>query len=244
MDVLDTRIVHAACPTRIRVERAFEDCTEDSGRNLAPVEVVARRAYQQVFQFVGELRNGFVLHGEEPAVDIGEHTQVVVQVRVTLGNGRIQHLEEREQRLPYLARRVAVDIVAEELLAPEDTRILRIEAEHEPHAEHVEAVQRGRRLGGNVESQQFVVYLAYQFARFHRYLHLTAQVYILFLHHELQAVVFLVQVLEQHHLRLAVGLLHVVDTPRAEVAGYYPARSLAPRQFRRIAFGLLKSGQI
>ena len=146
--------------------------------------------------------------------------------------------------MPYLFGGELTDIVAKELFASKDTGILGIETEYESHAEHIEAVERLRRFGIDIESEEFVVDMSDYLTGFHRHFHLTVEVYVLLLHKELQSVYLFVQVLEEHCLGFAVGLLHVVDTPRTEVTGHNPSGTLTVGQFGGIAFGLLKGGEV
>ena len=146
--------------------------------------------------------------------------------------------------MPYLFGGELTDIVAKELFASEDAGILGIEAEYESHAEHIEAVERLGGFGIDVESEKFVVDMSDYLTGFHRHFHLTVEVYVLLLHKELQSIYLFVQVLEEHRLGFAVGLLHVVDTPRAEITSHNPSGALTVGQFSGIAFGLLKGGKV
>ena len=94
--------------------------------------------------------------------------------------------------------------------------------------------------GVDVLLEEFLVYLAHHLAGFHRNLHLLREVLALFVDEELQAVVFLAQVLKQYLLWLAVGALHVIDKELGEVACHYPSRMLGYGHADNIAACLLE----
>ena len=126
--------MHTARAACLRVECTLEDGAEDSRRDLAPVEVVAGFAEEQVTQFVGELRYGLVLDGEESAIDIRESGEFGFEVWVALTDWCVEHLKEVKQRTAELRRRSVLDIVAKLLFLAKDTCVFGIEAEHEAHA--------------------------------------------------------------------------------------------------------------
>ena len=85
-----------------------------------------------------------------------------------------------------------------------------------------------------------VVDHADDFACFFGDLQLAVEVGVAHLHEESEAVVLLVEMLEENDLWFAIGLLHVIDIPRTEIADHNPARALGVWQFGSIAFGLLE----
>ena len=101
-------------------------------------------------------------------------------------------------------------------------------------------MERFGRCRVEVLGKESVVNHADDFACFFGDLQLAVEVGIARLHEESEAVVLLVEVLEEDDLWLAIGLLHVVDIPRTEIADYDPARALGIGQFGSIAFGLLE----
>ena len=88
--------------------------------------------------------------------------------------------------------------------------------------------------------KEFVINHADDFAGTDRHIHLAIEVGVARLHEEREAVVLLVEVLEEDDLWLAIGLLHIIDIPRTEIADHNPARALGVWQFGCIAFGLLE----
>ena len=66
---------------------------------------------------------------------------------------------------------------------------------------------------------------------------------VLDINEELQPIILLAQILKQYFLRLAVGLLHVVDQELREIASHDPAGMFAQRHVGYIALGLLKGIQ-
>ena len=101
-------------------------------------------------------------------------------------------------------------------------------------------MERFGRCRVEVLGKEAVVDHADDFACFFGDLQLAVEVGIARLHEESEAVVLLVEVLEEDDLWLAIGLLHVIDIPRTEIADHNPARALGVWQFGSIAFGLLE----
>ena len=131
-----------------------------------------------------------------------------------------------------------------ELAVPaEDAGILGIEAEHQPDAEHIQAFQAVWIGGVLVLRQNFVVECAHQLAGLEGNFHFLFDIAVAGVHQELQAVVFLFQVLEVDDLRLAVGALHIIDVELGKVAGDHPPWMLGDRQLGDVPLGLLEGGQ-
>ena len=101
-------------------------------------------------------------------------------------------------------------------------------------------MERFGRCRVKVLGKQAVVDHADDFACFFGDLQLAVEVGVARLHEEREAVVLLVEVLEKDNLWLAIGLLHVIDIPRTEIADHNPTRALGVWEFGSIAFGLLK----
>ena len=189
---------------------------------------------------VGETGYLYVLFFEESAADVGEHGQRFHQVGVALLQWCIQHLEQSDECRTRVLGIVFRQIVVEHVVLAKHARVFAIEAEHQPHTQYVKALQRMGIRGIYVLLQQFLVYLAHHLAGFHRNFHLLREVLALFVDEELQAIVFLAQVLEQYLLRLAVGVLHVVDQELLKVAGHNPPRMLRYGHADHIAACLLE----
>ena len=232
--------MHTARAACLRIERTLEDSAEDSRRDLAPVEVVAGFAKEQVAQFIGELRDRLVLQREQATIDIRESGEFGFEVWVALIERCVEHLKEIEECTAELRSRNILDIVAKLLFSAKDTCVFGIEAEHKAHAQHIEAMERFGRCRVKVLGKEAVVDHADDFACFFGDLQLAVEVGIAHLHEESEAVVLLVEVLEEDDLWLAIGLLHVINIPRTEIADHNPTRALGVWEFGSIAFGLLE----
>ena len=243
VDILYRGVVHTAASTGLRIQRALEDGSEDGGRNLAPVEVERGILEQQLADGVRHAGYLNLLVGKQPAIGIGECQQVLPQIRVTLLHGRIHHFEQPYQRIAQFLCRVVVQEVMEHVVSPEDACILGIETEHQTDTKDVERLQRVLVGGVDVLFQQFVVESAHNLARLHRHLHLLGKMLALRVNEEMQAVILLAQILQEYLLRLAVGLLHVVDQELGEVAGHNPPCPLAVGQLGVISLTLLEGCQ-
>ena len=101
-------------------------------------------------------------------------------------------------------------------------------------------MERFGRCRVEVLGKESVVDHADDFACFFGDLQLAVEVGVARLHEESEAVVLLVEVLEEDDLWLAIGLLHVIDIPRTEIADHNPTRALGVWEFGSIAFGLLE----
>ena len=101
-------------------------------------------------------------------------------------------------------------------------------------------MERFGRCRVKVLGKEAVVDHADDFACFFGDLQLAVEVGIARLHEESEAMVLLVEVLEEDDLWLAIGLLHVIDIPRTEIADYNPTRALGVWELGSIALGLLE----
>ena len=128
----------------------------------------------------------------------------------------------------------------ESCAAVEKTGIFGVETEHQPHAEDIKAAERFGTVFVDVLLKQFIIDDSDQLSGFDADFHLAFEMFVTFIHKELQAVVFLFEVLEKDLLRFAVGLLHIIYPELAEVARHDPTRTLTVGQFRSIALGLLE----
>ena len=131
----------------------------------------------------------------------------------------------------------------EHAFATENTRILGIQAEHQPDAQLVQAFQRFRVLWVLVLLQKRVIEHPHQLARLEGDLHFLFYVLAARVHQELQTVGLLGQVLQPHDFRLIIGAVHVVYLELLEVAHDDPAGILVVRQIPGVAPGLLVGRQ-
>ena len=111
----------------------------------------------------------------------------------------------------------------EHTLAAEDTRVLSVEAEHQPDAELVQAFQRFGGAGVFVLFQEGIVEYPHQLASLEGDFHFFFDMLLAGVHQEIQPGVFLLQVGQQYHLRLVVGPVHVMDLKCLEIADDDPA---------------------
>ena len=128
--------------------------------------------------------------------------------------------------------------------AAENAGVFRVKAEHEADAEHVEAFERAGASRFGVLRGERVVDEPDDFARGDGDFRLASDVFASRVDEKLQAVVFLSEVFEQNHLRLAFGVFHVVDVEFGEVAGDDPARMLRERELGDVALRLLKGVEL
>ena len=102
VDVLNGCVVHPAGAPGFRVQCAFKDSAEDGRRNIAPVEVLAGTAENEVDHFIAQARYLNILVREQTAVDIGECRQIIVQILVPLRNILVQHSKQIDKCPPVL----------------------------------------------------------------------------------------------------------------------------------------------
>ena len=247
VDVLDGGVVHPARAAGLGVQGALEHRAEDGGADVPPVEVLADVVQQQVDDLLVEPRNLDTLIREQSAVHIGEGGQLVLHVGVAVSLFGVQHPEQLDQLGPDVGDvpvRHFLEIVVELAVPAEDAGVLGIEAEHQPDAEHIQAFQAVWISGVLVLRQNFVVECAHQLAGLEGNFHFLLDIAVAGVHQELQAIIFLFQVLEIDDLRFAVGALHVVDVELGKVAGDHPPRVLGNRQLCDVPLGLLERGQL
>ena len=243
VDVFNTGVVHAAAAARCGVQGAFEHGAKDCGADFAPVKVFAGLQQKQLLDLVRKLGDFYVLVGKQAAVDVGEGSQLVVQVGVALGGRFVQHLKKVNQRAAQILGGIRLQIIVKHVLAPKDPRVLGIKAEHQPHAQHIQALQAARVGGILVLRQQRVVQPAHDGAGRYGNLHLLLDVLVFAVHQKLQAVIIPFQILKINNLWLAKGLFHIINIKLRKVARHNPARTLRIGQLGRIALGLLEGGQ-
>ena len=219
--------MHTAGTARLGIECALKDRAEDGRADLRPVKVGACLVQKEGAYLLGDRRYLDILVGEQPAVHIGKCRKpriVVCQIRTALLRPRVQYPKELRERSAHLMRLELRQIVMEHGMMAEDARVLRIEAEDQPHAQHIQAPQCAGALGIGILPGKCVIEDADDLARGDGYLHLPLQMLIAALHEELEAIVFAWQILQPYLLGLATRALHIIDIEGAEVAGHDPAR--------------------
>ena len=110
----------------------------------------------------------------------------------------------------------------EHVLRPEDTGILRIQAEHQPDAELVQTLLAVRILRVDVLRQELVIQDAHDLARLDADLHLLLDVGVRVIHEEGQTMELLLKAGQADNLRLRRRTLHVVNLEGRKVAGDNP----------------------
>ena len=128
----------------------------------------------------------------------------------------------------------------EHVVTPEHTGVLGIEAEHQPHTELVQTLERFGVFLIVVLLQERIIEKSDDFTGLDGDLHLATDMLAAGIRQEGQTVILLFQIGKQDLFRFAAGLLHVVDMKLREVARHHPARVPRERQLRDIALGLLK----
>ena len=131
-------------------------------------------------------------------------------------------------------------VIMEHFLLSEDASILGIQAEDQPHAEHVQAFQRLLVFRIPVLLQESVIKEAHDLTGGDGDFHFPFQVLIAHMCQEGKPVIFLRKIFQQNHLGRASRLLHVVYMELLEIACHDPAGPLGIGQLRRVAFRLLE----
>ena len=134
-----------------------------------------------------------VLVGEQPAVDVGEGGQVLVDVGVPVLRLGVQDAEEVDEG-PAGVAGVVLQVPLEHAVTAENAGVLRVQAEHQPDAEGVEAFQGFGALWVLVLLQQGVVQHPHDLPGLEGDLHLLLYHRAPCIHQELETVVFLFQV--------------------------------------------------
>ena len=132
------------------------------------------------------------------------------------------------------------EIVVEHAIVAENARVLGIQAEYQPHAEHIQAFQRALVGGILILRQEGIVELAHQLARLHGDFHFALNLLVAGVHQKIQAAIFLFQIRKAQNLRRFVGAVHIVNVEFLKIAHDNPARVLIVRKKARIAPRLLK----
>ena len=87
-------------------------------------------------QLFGEVGDFHISVMEKTAVHVGEGAKNFAEVWIAFGNGRVENLEKRLERVANYVGRESGEIVAETRMRSEQTRILGKETEHEANAKH------------------------------------------------------------------------------------------------------------
>ena len=133
-------------------------------------------------------------------------------------------------------------IVVENVAPSEYPGIFGIEAEHQTHAQHIEAAERLRVIVAILGNKR-IVELPYNVAGFHRHFKFLLQMLVAGFHKEAKAVVFAPEVAEFHTLWLTIGILHIVDVELGKIASHNPSRVLRHRYIYGISLCLLEWGK-
>ena len=144
VDVPDGGVVHASLAALVVAEGLLHQRAEDDGADGAPVEPVAGREQGFAYQ-VGELWN-LDAFGEQAAVDVREAFEVVLQILVALVERGVQDVEQVDDGAAQVRGVVAFDVLAERVAGVE-SGVLGVQAEHEAHGQHGEAVVAFRVVG-------------------------------------------------------------------------------------------------
>ena len=179
-----------------------------------------------------------MLIGKQPAVDIGKGSQIIVHIGVPVLRPGIQHLEQIHQGTAGVAL-VALHIVVKFAVTPENLRVLGVQAEHQPDAQGVQALQRLRGFRVLVLLQKRIVQGTHDLTGLQGDLHLLFDIFVPGVHQEIQAVIFLLQVGQGHNFRLVIRAVHVVDVELPEIAYHDPPGVLVVGQIARVTAGLL-----
>ena len=173
------------------------------------------------------------------AVHIRKCCEFFVHVRVTVFGLDVQHAEQLYQPHSEIGSRKLRHVVVKHALAPENARVLGIEAKHQAHAKFVESLLRFKAFGVFVLRQNLVVQHTDNLARLDADLQLLLDVSVGIIDQESQTMIFILQIRQLDDFGRIVGTLHVVYLESGEIAGHNPARSHRKRQTRGIAAGLL-----
>ena len=129
------------------------------------------------------------------------------------------------------------------VLVVENPGVLRVQAEHQPDAQRVEAFQRLGAVRVLVLFQQRVIEDPDNLPGFQGDFHFPLDIHVPGMGQEMQAVELLFQVGEQEDLRRVVGAVHVVDAELPEVADHNPAGELLKGHVSGVPPRLLKGRQ-
>ena len=147
MDIFDAGVMHAAAAPGLRVQSALEHCAENGGADLRPVQVLTHIFQNQVHDLVRQTGD-FNIPFEEAAVHVGEVQQLLILIGIAICFRRVENAKQIDQRRAPVfikeRRQVIMELAA---LCAKQQRVLRVQAEHYPHAKLVQAFQRFR-VGG------------------------------------------------------------------------------------------------
>ena len=130
-----------------------------------------------------------------------------------------------------------------DVLLTEDACILGVEAEDDPDAELVQALQRLRRVGIFVLLQKSVVKNTHKLTCLQGNLHFPFDLLVARVNQELQPDIFFFQVGKFDNFRGIVGPIHIMDMKLLEVTDNDPTRILIVWLITRIATGQLEWGE-
>ena len=139
MNIFYGGIVHTTAAASFGVQGAFENSAKDGGANQAPIKISASAGQKQLTYFVSKLGNFNVFFCKKATVHIREGYQILIQIWIALFPFGIQYLEKLDNSVSQLLSGILLQIIVEHIAGTKNSRILRIEAENETHAEHVQA---------------------------------------------------------------------------------------------------------
>ncbi len=131
----------------------------------------------------------------------------------------------------------------EHTFATENSRVLSVQAEHQPDAQLVQTFQCLRVIRVFVLLQQRIIENPYQLTSLEGDFHFLFDMLLASVHQEVQAVKLLFQIGKEKNLRLVIGAAHIVDMKLLEVADYNPTRLLRLGQIAAVTSPLLEGGQ-
>ena len=143
---------------------------------------------QQGANLGGERRHINLL-GKKSAISIGESSQFGLQESASLLHRGVKHLEELHERIAHILGGIVCHIVVENVAPAKYAGIFGIEAEHQSHAQHIEATERFGVIVAILGNKR-IVELPYNVAGFHRHFKFLLQMLVAGFHKEAQAVVF------------------------------------------------------
>ena len=139
MDILYRGIVHTATAARLWIQCTLENCTEDGGRYLAPVEVQRSMLQQRLLQLLSELWY-LDFFFKQAAIGIGKCCQLFLQVFAALLLRSVQHFKQVAQGTAQVFGFIDNEKVME-LVTTEDACILGIKTEYQTNTENIQPAQ-------------------------------------------------------------------------------------------------------
>lgn len=247
MNVFNACIMHTAGTPRFGVEGAFKHRAENRRTDFRPVEIFARLDEKEFADSVGKRRNFDFLVCEKSAVDIREGRQrriVVFQIRIAFIRRRVKNFKKINHRPSGFLRVKFLQIIVEHSAAAENAGVFRVKAEDKPHAKHVEAFERAGASRFGVLRSERVVDKPDDFTGGNGKFQFAFEVFVSRVDEKPQAVELLLQIGQPDNFRFAFWVFHVVDVKLGKVARNNPPRMAGKRQFRNVAFCLLKRIEI